>query len=259
MTRCRVFDSFLFCDELDLLECRLTELDSAVYRFVIVESAVTFQGNPKSLYFLENQDRFSPWRDKIIYVQVNLDGYDDPWSREHTSRDAIVAGLSELRDDDIFMLSDVDEIPFPDVIQDSPTNILMMRQHSLAANLAESYLWAGTIVANGSEHRQVIWKFRDRQKGDNRPVRTNEMGFPIISGWHFPWLGGPDEMKVKASSFSHSEVSDDIDQNAERMYKERISPSSGSHLMETIIDESWPRYMQERRGPASWYWPGDGS
>ena len=71
MTR-RVYEAFLFCDELDLLEARLIELDSAVYRHVLVEAPVTFQGTPKPLHYLENQDRFAPWKDKIIHVVADL-------------------------------------------------------------------------------------------------------------------------------------------------------------------------------------------
>ena len=68
----RVFDAFTFSDELDLLEARLTELDSAVYRHVLVEAPVTFQGGPKPLHYLENRDRFAPWADKIIHVTADL-------------------------------------------------------------------------------------------------------------------------------------------------------------------------------------------
>lgn len=109
----RAWDAFLFCDELDLLEARLTELDDVVDRHVLVEAPVTFQGDPKPLHYLENSGRFAPWKDKIIHVVADLGGCGDHWDREHASRAAVTQGLGDLADDDIFLLSDVDEIPFP--------------------------------------------------------------------------------------------------------------------------------------------------
>ena len=252
----RVFDAFLFCDELDLLECRLIELDSAVYRHVLVEAPVTFQGTPKPLHYLENQDRFAPWKDKIIHVVADLNGCRDHWAREHASRDAVQQGLGELRDDDIFLLSDVDEIPFPGVLQEAPGTILAMRHHMLAVNLLEMNCWAGTLAMPGRDYRFAIKRFRDRQIGSDRPFLRDAVGFPVTTGWHFSWLGGPEGMRSKVHSFSHPEQAASVDAGADDMYRDRISPIGGNHLLEVVIDDSFPRYMQERRGPASWYWPG---
>ena len=48
-----------------------------------------------------------------------------------------------------------------------------------------------------------------------------------------------------------------FDDHAERIYREKIHPASGaSYLLEAVIDSSWPKYMQDRKGPANWYWPG---
>ena len=50
MTR-RIFDSFCYRGEADLLECRLTELYESVHAFVIVECNLTYSGHPKPLRF----------------------------------------------------------------------------------------------------------------------------------------------------------------------------------------------------------------
>ena len=256
----RVFDSFTFNDEIDLLEARLTELDSAVYRHVLIEAPLTFQGNPKPLHYLENQDRFAPWKDKIIHVTADLDANAGHWAREQASRDAVRQGLGELRDDDIFLLSDVDEFPRAAVIQEAPGTIMMMRQHVLAVNLMESGWWAGTMAANGSDYRHAVKWFLARQRGANRPVLMNTAGFPVSAGWHFSWLGGAEGMRSKV----HSSVPADlphagvIDVHAERLYRERISPLGGDRLLEVVIDDSFPGYMRDRKGPASWYWSAGG-
>ncbi len=250
----RVFDAFLFSDELDLLEARLTELDDSVYRFILVEAGTNFRGDPKPLHYMENRERFAPWNDRITHIVADLDGCVNCWARENTSRDAIRQGLGELGSDDIFLLSDVDEIPFPHMIQDSPGTIMMMRRHALAVNLLDIGWWTGTLAVMGSDARYAIRKFLQRTKGEGRPFIPNPVGFPVISGWHFSWLGGPDAIRKKAGSFADEELLGVKITDPERLYRERISPVEGTHLLQVAIDGSFPKYMQERSGPGSWYW-----
>jgi beta-1,4-mannosyl-glycoprotein beta-1,4-N-acetylglucosaminyltransferase len=63
----RVFDSFIFFNELDLLELRLNILNDVVDYFVLTESPWTVSGNPKPLYYQENKDRFEKFNHKIIH------------------------------------------------------------------------------------------------------------------------------------------------------------------------------------------------
>ena len=252
----RVYDTFLFSDELDLLEARLTELDDSVYRWVLVESPVNFRGDPKPLHYQENQDRFAPWKDRIIHVIADLEGCKDCWARENASRDAIKQGLGGLGYDDIFLLSDVDEIPMPHMIQESPGTIMMMRRHTLAVNLLDIGWWTGTLATFGSDSRYAIRKFLQRTDGSGRPFLANPIGFPRISGWHFSWLGGPDAIRAKVRSFGDEELLGVTitDEDADRVYRDRISPVEGGHLLELVIDDTFPKYMQDRRGPEEWYW-----
>ena len=63
----RIYDCFIFFNELELLELRLRELQSCVDFFVICEAPVTFRGKQKPLYYLENQSRFLEFKEKIIH------------------------------------------------------------------------------------------------------------------------------------------------------------------------------------------------
>ena len=256
VTMRKVWDCFLFCHELDLLEARLGELDSAVYRHVLVEAPVTFQGNPKPLYYAENKERFAPWQDKIVHVVADLpDG--TAWDREHASQEAIWQGLDDLGDDDIFLMSDVDEIPRANVLQLAPGHVLPMRNHLLAVNLVDVGWWPGAIAIIGRPPG-TMQEFRERRLHSQMPILRNPMDWAVDSGWHFSWLGGPSELQAKSHAFSHGEVAEVFDDYAERIYREKIHPASGaSYLLEAVIDGSWPKYMQDRKGPASWYWPGD--
>ena len=255
----RVFDAFLFRDELDLLEARLIELDSVVYRHVLVEAPVTFQGGPKPLYFLENQERFAPWKDKMVHVTADLGGCGDHWSREHASREAIRYGIGDLRDEDIFLLSDVDEIPMASAVLAAPGHVLVMRSHPVAVNLIDPGWWSGTVARYGSQVHGSMQMIRaERMSPASGGPLNDAWGWPLVAGWHFSWLGGPEAMRGKVRSTAHPEQIPHIDAEAERMYKERVNPAcAGQPLLETVIDASWPRYMQERRGPPIWYWPGE--
>ena len=250
----RVWDAFLFCNELDLLEARLVELDSAVYRHVLVEAPVTFQGNPKPLHFAENKERFAPWEDKIIHIVADPGDCADHWAREHAIRDAVPQGLHELADDDIFMYGDVDEFPYPGVIQHAMGTILVAWQHSLAVNLLEPTTAAGPMVVHGTDSPHALRQFFVRQQGDDRPFMRNPQGFPITGARHFSWLGGPGSLQAKVRAFSHPEYTEQVDASAGDMYRNRVSPYSGNLLQEVVIDETFPRYMQDHKGPASWYW-----
>ena len=63
----KVFDSFIFFNELELLEMRLNILNDVVDYFVLTESPFTVSGNEKPLYYQENKDKFAKWNDKIIH------------------------------------------------------------------------------------------------------------------------------------------------------------------------------------------------
>ena len=63
----KIFDCFIFNNEVELLEIRLNILNDVVDKFVIVEGKSTFSGKKKDSSFLKNKDRFEKWNDKIIY------------------------------------------------------------------------------------------------------------------------------------------------------------------------------------------------
>ena len=65
----RVFDLFLFNDEVELLEIRLHELRGAVDAFILVEGNATFSGQPKPKVFerVRGQPRFLPFQGQLVH------------------------------------------------------------------------------------------------------------------------------------------------------------------------------------------------
>ena len=194
-----IFDAFLFSGELDMLECRLTELDSLDCKFIIAEADITFQGAPKPLGYLENKERFAPWEDRIIYLLTVLPGIEDtldPWAREYEMRSQLLeAALAHMKQSDIMIFGDVDEIPRQ--LPLTPGTVLGMDHHLFAVDWVHPQPWRGSVVTRsyGLKPERGRW------------LRDRRWAWPVIphAGWHLSWLGGTDAAKRKAAAFSHAE------------------------------------------------------
>ena len=187
----KLFDCFLFFDELDLLELRLELLYSCIDRFVIVESAVTFQGNPKPFNLEKSWERFSKYAEKITYLQINSYDIDfsrppiieEPkceddvilnriyqhlvecphfdkkrefwWGNDFFQRECLWRALASVQpsDNDIVLISDVDEIPNPTTLSNlkpfiKPGIVNCFRQHEFCyyLNYYHNSDWLGTCA-----------------------------------------------------------------------------------------------------------------
>jgi len=113
MAGMRIFDTFLFDNELSVLEHRLAETSDLVDVYVLVEAGETFRGEAKRLAFAESGDRFAAYASQIRHVRLPLLGsvQTDPWTREKNQRDAVRFALSDAAADDIILILDADEIP----------------------------------------------------------------------------------------------------------------------------------------------------
>ena len=93
----------------------------AVDYFVIVEANRKHTGEPKDFNLLKRADDFKDFFPKIRYVaadlsQVPFKGTGD-WAIENAQRNAIANGTGDAADDDLIMISDLDEIPAPDIFR----------------------------------------------------------------------------------------------------------------------------------------------
>ena len=136
----KVYDCFTFYNEFELLELRLQSLYDVVDYFVIVESTTTHNKEPKKLNFAENKDRYKQYADKIRHIVLNGElipwrGVGD-WSIENAQRNAIVGGLQDAQPDDLIFISDLDEIPAPDVLMRLQQNQLaLLMLHNMHVNV----------------------------------------------------------------------------------------------------------------------------
>jgi beta-1,4-mannosyl-glycoprotein beta-1,4-N-acetylglucosaminyltransferase len=201
-----IVDAFLFYNELDILEKRLKLLDSVVDKFVLVEAEETFVGNPKPLFFSENKERYSQWLHKIVHVVVpkikwgdmHEEECDDKFHIEKHQRHQILKGLEGLPHDATVMISDVDEIPDPDIVKvavpDSSFHMIMFEYSFDYMFTGEN--WIGTVVTTAE---------RMRLMGPNH-FRFRRWSFPIVTqaGWHCSSFGDPKHVFNKIQNYAHS-------------------------------------------------------
>lgn len=111
----RVFDAVLFSNEVDILAVRWKELYPYVTEFVLLESNSTFTGLPKPLVFASKREQFKFVESRLTYATVGgrFRKGENPFVEEAYQRVALDQLLRKagISDDDLLIMSDVDEIP----------------------------------------------------------------------------------------------------------------------------------------------------
>jgi Glycosyltransferase family 17 len=245
-----IIDTFMFRDELDMLECRLRELDGLVDRHVLVESPVTHRGDPKPLYYSENRDRFAAWAHRIVHVvAADLPDNPDPWLREHRQRDAAMSVLDGLAAaDDVVLIADVDEFPPWPLPDPEPAVAFAQRLAMYAVDWLYPELHVCTVAARWGH-------IRGRGLA---AVRDSRYSLPVArGGWHLTWLGGVGAQREKLRVTCHTEmtpVQAEIIASG-RAYELGLHHSGALSMLPADVDETWPRFIHERQCPAEWFRP----
>ncbi len=225
-----IYDCFSFFNELDLLEIRLNVLKDVVDKFVLVEAGETHSGRPKPLYFRESEARFAAFKNRIVYVCIEKfpDVCKTDWARENYQRNAIAKGLIGAKDDDVVLISDLDEIPRPEAIAKcvGKPGVTVFDQTYYAFYLnyrnVRQQWWHGTrmvsyrdfchafdgvevyedeflppVVNEGTTASKIRCRRLPRSRGGQMIVKNG--------GWHFTCLGGAAAVAKKIVSFAHQE------------------------------------------------------
>jgi beta-1,4-mannosyl-glycoprotein beta-1,4-N-acetylglucosaminyltransferase len=249
----KIYDCFCFFNELDILEIRLNELYDYVDHFVLVEMPITHQDKKKPLYFAESKDRFSKFLDKIIHIVVDdWPNHPDPWVREHHQRNCIGKALQNCHDDDIIIVSDVDEIPRGDKIKffdrKNPWMYFEQNQYHFYLN-AESKkpdpmpgVFSRITTYGTMKNMQLLaTDIRYRPIDQNHKIANG--------GWHFTWLGGSKRIVEKLEAFAHQEINIDkykdihtIQKNIDSG-KDAFGRSEENITKFVEIDKSYPAYI----------------
>ena len=201
----KIYDCFMFNNEVELLNIRLNILDQYVDHFVIIESAETHSGIKKKLTF--DIEKFPKFRDKIIYgVIEKFPKKFSAWEKENYQRNFISQFLNKADDDDFIIISDLDEIPNPKKLQNIYNKKYSVFNQSVfyykfnLKNISEIN-WYGTRCCK-KKYLISPQKLRN-EKIKNYPFwrldKIYHKKFNIIEdgGWHFCNLKEPEQILYK--------------------------------------------------------------
>lgn len=245
----KIYDCFTFYNEEEILKIRLNELNNAVDYFFIVEADRTFTGHDKPFY-LDEYEWLHEFEHKIIRSYVSLSSIqNDPWKSEHVQRNSISNVRNYARDEDICIISDVDEIPRADVIASAKFAFEVNTPVQLDVN---QYFWNFNWLTpahcnNGG--RPVVCRARELGLYDPQSLRSdNSMRRIPMGGWHFSFLMNYDDIVNKIESFAHTEYDSNEYKDLEKIryrIQNGIDPFDRFPLKYTVIDKSYPKYIQE--------------
>jgi len=229
----KIFDCFQFFDENMMLDLRLNILNEHVHKFVIVENAFMHSGIKKDPIF--NIKNFSKFKDKIIYILVDklpkglhdinkIQNIREKGNRiidntlmvEHAQRDAIKKGLGDAEEDDLIIISDVDEIPNLEEndLRKNKKKIIHFKQKMFYYKFNLKYgsiPWYGSRACRKKNLISPQW-LRDT-KSKKYPLwrldiffsktKYNSIDYIENGGWHFVNIKTPEEIEKKLKNFGH--------------------------------------------------------
>jgi beta-1,4-mannosyl-glycoprotein beta-1,4-N-acetylglucosaminyltransferase len=235
----QIIDCFIFYNEIDLLKYRLQTLKDIVHKFIIVESTHTFTGKekPKNLLLgeLAKKHQFlKDLEDKIIiisvtmpYIYPNIDiNSGQQWKNEHHQRNCIANGITqlgnELKDEDILIISDVDEIPDRNTLKDIINGKVEVTFNSLEMDFYY-YNLNNKIKGNWTLAKILTYgKYKElnKQFSDIREIKNLKL--ILKGGHHLSYFGNEEFIKNKIENFSHQELNKSEYTNLDKI-KDRIA------------------------------------
>tara|TARA_B100000767_G_C19658475_1_gene489927 strand:- start:181 stop:1056 length:876 start_codon:yes stop_codon:yes gene_type:complete len=223
----------MFYDEELLLDTRLNILDQYVDFFVIVESEYFHNGKKRKLIFDIN--KVKKFKDKIIYIVhknepcgiLKINNEDDrairsyksifnAHLRENDQRNHIHNGLISANDEDLILISDVDEIPNLKSLNLSKIDnqVIMFEQEIFYYKFnryLKNFIWFGTKACkkkklinpqwlrNIKNKKFPFWRidtFFSKKKYINKLFVKN-------GGWHFSNIKNARDIELKLKSYLH--------------------------------------------------------
>ena len=236
----KIFDCFMYFDEEQVLDLRLNVLNDFVDYFVIVESTQNHKGIKRELLF--DQSKFQKFKNKIIYlvydeipknVETISDNEDENEKdrkyimnavyRENSQRNFITNGLQKADENDLILVSDVDEIPKLSSLNLSKIDnkILIFKQDMFyyKFNLAiPNFKWSGTKGVKKKNLKSPQWlrNIKDRKYAffriDTFFSEKKYTNIKIISdgGWHFSNIKNAKMIEHKLRSYLHHREFDQV-------------------------------------------------
>ena len=225
-----IYDGFMYYDEDLILDLRLNLLNEFVKKFIIVEANYTHSGKKRKLNF--DIKNFSKFKNKIQYIvvdtlpknvlklkisdnehQTNSKILDNALARENYHRNKISLGLDDCHDDDIIIISDIDEIPnLVNFQHKGKISIFLQKMYYYKFNLKHPTLtWVGSKACKKKDFISPQWLRNIKSKKYNlwrldilfSKKKYFNLNFVKNGGWHFTNIKKPEDIHYKLSNFLH--------------------------------------------------------
>ena len=223
----------MFFDEEMLLDLRLNIMDKYVDKFVITEATYMHSGKSKKLIFDIN--KFSKFKDKIIYIIVDtppatlLEINNKENLNEQESKKTINAkkrelyqiektqdGIVDANEEDIIMVSDLDEIPNLEKINLKNINekliFFKQKMYYYKLNLFYNLMpWYGSKACKKKYFKSPQWLRSIKNKKYSKwrldilfsKEKYSDIHYVEDGGWHFTNMRNPEDLEKKLSNFLH--------------------------------------------------------
>ncbi len=229
----KVFDCFMYYNEDTILDVRLNYLNKFVDYFIIVESTFNHRGQKKELNF--DIKKFSQFKNKIRYYilddqpkdieEVDINDSEDEknskyilngYRRDHFQRNHIIEGIKDAQENDIIIISDIDEIPKLENINfEKLKNKLIFFKQKMCYykfNLFhKNYDWFGSracikkMLLSPQWLRDIKTKSYPFWRLDLLFSKKKYSNIKMVNdgGWHFSYLNTPELIEQKLKSYTH--------------------------------------------------------
>ena len=259
-----IYDCFQFFNEEHILDIRLNILNEFVDFFVIVESTTNHQGHEKKLNFDIN--KFKKFQNKINYIVV--DDTTDIIKKSHSwgeslveqhQRNSIVRGLKNCHEEDLIILSDVDEIPDLTKLnlfnKKSKYAVFEQKMYNYKLNLLNESekKWYGSKICLKKYLKSPQWlrNIKIKKYPFWRIDKPKNLQIIPDGGWHFAYLQNAEDISKKIKSFSHGEFNkDDLTnkQNIEEKIKSQKDIFNRNFTFKKVkLDHTFPKYILENK------------
>ena len=260
----KLYDCFMYFDEDLVLDLRLNVLNDYVDKFVIAEATKDHTGRNKKLNF--NIENFSKFKAKINYIIVddlpmNLKSFKKDWPvhhlRDQYQRNALSRGYKNCGDDDIIMISDIDEIPEPKKIKEFELKnkyaCFMQKNFQSKINLlniSDKY-WMGTKIIQKKYLKSPQWlrNIKTAKPAFWKFYKPHQPQLIYDGGWHFSFLKQPKGISKKIKAYAHSEFNKPEftdEKKIEEKIKNRVDIFDRGYKYEKVdLDDTFPKYILE--------------
>ena len=270
----KIYDCFMFYDEDVILDLRLNILNEYIDYFVIVESKFFHNGKERKLRF--NIEKYTKFRDKIIYIiqdnqpsgiqevlkdddhgTISAKEINNALIRENSQRNLISQGLKMAADNDLILISDVDEIPNLEKVKlkETKNEILMFVQDIFYYKLNRylpNFQWFGTKGCLKKNLKSPQWLRNIKNKkysflridtffSDKKYINKK---FINHGGWHFSNLKNAEDLELKLKSYLHHR-----DYEVEELGKTKIEKlmKTNETIYDMFGDKTSKKYGDDKR------------